>query len=170
MTHTSDARQDPEQDLNAQDPERNSEQDLVARLNLEPHPEGGSFRRTYTAGDAVATANGERPAVTLIHFFLRAGESSEWHVVSSDEIWLWHGPGAFEIEFGGSGERPQEGTVESRAERRLLAAPGTPGGEQQILVPAGVWQRTIPSDTDALVSCMVTPGFDFADWRLAEDR
>ena len=167
MTHTSDAREDPEQDLA---PRQSPEQDLAARLNLEPHPEGGSFRRTYTARDAVATTSGARPAVTLIHFLLRAGESSEWHVVSSDEIWLWHGPGAFEIEFGGSGEQPDEVTNERPAERRLLAGPGTPGGEQQILVPAGVWQRTIPSDTDALVSCMVTPGFDFADWRLAEER
>ena len=33
--------------------------------------------------------------------------------------------------------------------------------------PAGVWQRTVPSDADALVSCLVSPGFDFADFELA---
>ena len=34
-------------------------------------------------------------------------------------------------------------------------------------MPAGVWQRTVPSDADALVSCLVSPGFDFADFELA---
>ncbi len=138
------------------------EGDPIAELGLEPHPEGGWYRRMYTARDAVSTANGERPAVTLIHFYLRAGERSEWHVVQSDELWLWHGPGSLGLEVGGSGEQP---VVE---DRRLLAAPGTPGAAQQLLVPAGFWQRTVPSDAPVLVSCMVSPGFDFADWRLAE--
>src|SRR5690606_28102466 len=97
---------------------------------------------------------------TLIHFWLPAGERSEWHVVTSDEIWLWHGPGPLELELGGSGDAPEPG------EHRLLATPGTAGAAQQLLVPAGVWQRTLPGAEDTLVSCMVTPGFDFADWRL----
>jgi predicted cupin superfamily sugar epimerase len=36
----------------------------------------------------------------------------------------------------------------------------------QVIIPAGVWQRTHPSDEDALVSCVVSPGFDFADFEL----
>ena len=41
------------------------------------------------------------------------------------------------------------------------------GQRTQSLVPAGEWQRTLPSDGDALVSCLVSPGFDFADFDLA---
>jgi predicted cupin superfamily sugar epimerase len=37
----------------------------------------------------------------------------------------------------------------------------------QALVPAGVWQRTLPGTADALVSCLVSPGFDFEDFTLA---
>lgn len=134
--------------------------DPIEALGLSPHPEGGWYRRTYTAGDAIHTANGERPAATLIHFWLPAGEHSEWHLVASDEIWLWHGPGALELQFGGAGEKPVEGEI------RTLAAVGTEGAHQQVLVPAGVWQRTLPGRESVLVSCLVTPGFDFADWKL----
>ncbi|MGO3147528.1 MAG: cupin domain-containing protein [Leucobacter sp.] len=134
--------------------------DPIIELGLEPHPEGGWYRRTYTAGDAIHTRNGERPAATLIHFWLPAGDWSEWHVVTSDEIWLWHGPGSLVLELGGPGDVPEP------SERHLLGAPGTQGAAQQLLVPAGVWQRTIPGAENVLVSCMVTPGFDFNDWRL----
>lgn len=36
----------------------------------------------------------------------------------------------------------------------------------QALVPAGTWQRTLPGPHDALVSCLVSPGFDFDDFEL----
>ncbi len=136
--------------------------DAVAALDLEPHPEGGWYRRTYTAADAIQTDAGERPAATLIHFWLRSGEQSAWHVVRSDEIWLWHGPGPLQLERGGTGDEPvSEGIVDT------LGSPTTPGAVQQLLIPAGTWQRTLPGDENVLVSCLVTPGFDFADWRLA---
>jgi predicted cupin superfamily sugar epimerase len=41
------------------------------------------------------------------------------------------------------------------------------GEVPQALVPAGAWQRTRPGTTDALVSCLVSPGFDFDDFELA---
>ncbi|QPZ39234.1 cupin domain-containing protein [Paramicrobacterium chengjingii] len=137
--------------------------DAIRELNLEQHPEGGWYRRTFTAPDALATPAGDRPAATLIHFWLPAGEHSRWHVVTSDEVWMWHGPGALRLELGGTGDAPRE-----TGETALLASPGTDNARQQFLVPAGCWQRTIPGDDDVLVSCLVTPGFDFADWRLAD--
>jgi predicted cupin superfamily sugar epimerase len=41
------------------------------------------------------------------------------------------------------------------------------GRDAQVLVPTGVWQRTVPARHDALVSCLVSPGFDFDDFELA---
>ncbi|GAB2509710.1 cupin domain-containing protein [Paramicrobacterium agarici] len=137
--------------------------DAIRELSLEQHPEGGWFRRTYTAPDALSTPGGERPAATLIHFWLPAGEHSRWHVVASDEIWMWHGPGSLRLELGGTGDQPRD-----TGDGGLLAAPGTVGATQQLIVPGGCWQRTVPGDDDVLVSCLVTPGFDFADWRLAD--
>ena len=138
-------------------------------LDLAPHPEGGWFRRVYTAVHGLDTPSGRRPAVTLIHFYLQQHEHAAWHRVSSDEVWLWHGPGPLDVHLGGTGERPRTEEV------IRLDAPGTPGAVQQMLVPAGVWQQSVPSaggtavgqdDRGVLVSCLVTPGFDFADWQL----
>lgn len=133
--------------------------DVPARareLGLEPHPEGGWYRRTWAAPLAVETPGGRRAAATMILFFLPPGESSAWHVVDSDEIWLWHGPGSVRVQFGGNGDEPEAFDVHEIDERN-----------PQVIVPGGTWQRTLPARHDALVSCVVSPGFDFADFRLA---
>lgn len=130
---------------------------LAVALGLEPHPEGGWFRQTWVSPETVTLADGRvRPTATLIHFLLPAGESSAWHRVASDEVWLAH-LGAVHLELGGAGDVPVA------AEEHLV---GT-DAETQVLVPAGHWQRTLPGDEDALVSCLVSPGFDFADFELA---
>ena len=129
---------------------------LAVQLNLEPHPEGGWYRQTWAASTTVTLGDGRvRPTATLIHFLLPAGESSAWHRVRSDEIWLAH-RGRVTVELGGDGPAPVGGGA-------LVVDADTPQG----LVPAGVWQRTLVSDTDALVSCLVSPGFDFEDFELA---
>ena len=83
-------------------------------LDLAPHPEGGWFRRMWTATAGVETPAGPRPAATCIHYLLTPGEHSAWHVVTSDEIWLWHGPGTLELSFGGDGEEPIAARTVSR--------------------------------------------------------
>ncbi len=133
---------------------------LARLLGLEPHPEGGWFRRTWTSPLTVQLPRGRRPAATLIHYLLGSGEASAWHVVGSDEVWLWHGPGRVALQLGGSGEHPRP-DVMTRLGSDLA------GGERaQAIVPAGVWQRTLPADGDTLVSCLVSPGFHFDDWAL----
>jgi predicted cupin superfamily sugar epimerase len=134
---------------------------LADALDLEPHPEGGWYRQTWASPVAVTLPDGRvRPTATLIHFLLPAGESSAWHRVASDELWLAH-TGAVSLQYGGSAGTPVDG--DSVVVGLDLAA----GQRTQSLVPAGEWQRTLPSDGDALVSCLVSPGFDFADFDLA---
>ncbi len=128
---------------------------LAVAHDLEPHPEGGWYRQTWVSPETVTLPDGRvRPTATLIYFLLPAGESSAWHRVASDEIWLAH-TGAVTVELGGAGAVPA-------VEASFVVDSGSPQG----LVPAGVWQRTVPSDADALVSCLVSPGFDFADFEL----
>ena len=129
---------------------------LADVLDLEPHPEGGWFRQTWVSPDTVTLPDGRvRATATLIHFLLPAGESSAWHRVSSDELWLAH-TGTVTLELGGGGPTPLASSTQ-------VVSPDQP----QSLVPAGTWQRTLPTDRDALVSCLVSPGFDFADFELA---
>lgn len=130
-------------------------------LDLERHPEGGWFRETWRSAEVVTTSDGRRRAsATLIHFLLPAGDSSSWHRVASDEIWLAH-RGTVTIELGGSNRVPE--TIE----RQVLGIDVANGESVQVVVPGGVWQRTLPTDHDALVSCIVSPGFDFDDFELA---
>ncbi|MCU1528812.1 MAG: cupin [Frondihabitans sp.] len=158
----------------------------AAALGLEPHPEGGWYRRTWTSPGSLSTEAGTRPAATLIHFLLPPGEASAWHRVESDEIWLWHGPDPLVLELGGAGPAPvapagsdaEGGAISDPTVSRILLGSGfgagfgvvsASGGEvAQGLVPGGVWQRTLPSDGEALVSCVVSPGFSFDDFSLAD--
>jgi len=129
--------------------------------SLTPHPEGGWYRRTWTSTEQIRTLDGRtRPAATLIQFCLPAGECSAWHRVGSDEIWIWNGAGRISLQLGGAGPHPIPDMV------RVLGAGASNGELLQALVPAGVWQRTLPADAVGLASCLVSPGFDFADFTL----
>ena len=132
--------------------------ELAARLALEPHPEGGWFRQTWVSDVQVTLPDGRvRPTATLIWFLLPAGECSAWHRVRSDELWLAH-TGVARLELGGDGPSPEPSG---------MVYVGTAAAQvAQSLVPAGVWQRTLPGEADALVSCVVSPGFDFDDFEL----
>lgn len=133
---------------------------LVETLGLERHPEGGWFREVWRSDVEVETSDGRvRATATSIHFLLHAGESSAWHRVASDELWIAH-LGAVELELGGTDHAPSTG------ERHTIGTDLVEGQRLQVLVPAGTWQRTVPGDADALVSCVVSPGFDFADFEL----
>jgi predicted cupin superfamily sugar epimerase len=132
---------------------------VCVALGLEPHPEGGWYRQTWRSAESVTLPDGRvRPTATLIHFFLAAGESSAWHRVASDEVWLAHA-GTVRLQHGGGADRPADGPEE-------VLGVGH-GASAQLVVRAGEWQRTLPGDGDALVSCLVSPGFDFADFELA---
>ncbi|MFD5512623.1 cupin domain-containing protein [Streptomyces sp. NPDC127051] len=71
-------------------------------------------------------------------------------------------------------EVAQEGAVlpvQLHGERSVTEYPlgshRCPGAELEVCVPAGHWQSACPAgDEEVLVSCLVTPGFDFADFTL----
>ena len=127
---------------------------LAVALDLAPHPEGGYYRRTWTSPVVVDTAHGPRPSATAVLYLLDG--LSRWHRVGSAELWCWHRGSAVALRRGGTGPTPSDPvTVRLDAE-----AP-------QEEVPAGTWQtaRLLGPDP-ALVTCVVSPGFDFADFEL----
>jgi predicted cupin superfamily sugar epimerase len=136
---------------------------LARLLGLEPHPEGGWFRETWRSPVSLHPPGygGPRSAATAVYFLLQPGEESRWHLVRSDELWLWHQGGPLELVTGGDGPRPS-------ATPAVLLGPDLAAGQRpQALVPGGTWQRAAPAGPDpVLVTCVVAPGFDFADFRL----
>jgi predicted cupin superfamily sugar epimerase len=134
-------------------------------LGLQQHPEGGWYAETYRHDATTETANGTRALGTAIYFLLLPGESSSWHRVASDELWFHHRGGPLRLWLGGDGASP------AADPEMLLLGPATDADQRpQALIPAGQWQAAQPAVDDAvLVSCVVVPGFDFADFILARD-
>jgi predicted cupin superfamily sugar epimerase len=134
---------------------------LAESLDLEAHPEGGWFRRTWTAPERADVSDGrDRAAASAILFHLPAGDASAWHRVGSDELWIAQ-IGRVAVELGGSGHAPARDTTVAVVGLDLHA-----GDTPQVLVAAGTWQRTRPGDADALVTCVVSPEFHFDDFAL----
>jgi uncharacterized protein len=132
--------------------------ETAAALDLLPHPEGGWFRETWRSDVRLTPEgySGERVSATGIYFLLPPGEESMWHVVRSDEVWLWHRGGPLTLRLG------REDT------RVVTLGPDLAGGQRpQVVVPGGTWQAAGPAaDREVLVSCVVSPGFDFADFQV----
>jgi PPOX class probable F420-dependent enzyme len=150
--------------LDAEPPDaRRRVQPLTEQLDLRPHPEGGWFRETWRSPVTVTPPGypAPRAAGTAIYFLLHPGEESRWHVVRSAEVWLWHHGGPLTLRLGGTGDHPVA------AERLTLGPELTAGQQPQLVVPGGVWQSAEPAGAEpVLVSCVVAPGFDEADFRL----
>ncbi|HHL20837.1 MAG TPA: cupin domain-containing protein [Aliiroseovarius sp.] len=128
--------------------------DIIARLNLAPHPEGGHYRQTWVA----PAAPGTRPTGTCIYFLLKAGEESRWHRVDATEIWLWH---------AGSPLTLSVAETEAGPARDLTLGSDLAAGEApQLIVPAHSWQAARSQGAYTLVSCTVSPGFRFEGFEL----
>lgn len=133
-------------------------------LDLQPHPEGGWYAETYrhrTSMHFPEPYDAPRSLATAIYFLLMPGESSAWHRVHSDELWLHHRGGPLELSLGGDGQDPHTGKPV------IVGSNVTADERPQALVPGGHWQAARPlRDEPVLVSCIVVPGFDFADFEL----
>lgn len=123
---------------------------LIAALDLQPHPEGGWYRETFRQ----PAPDSGRGLATCILFLLETGQQSHWHRVDAAELWLWHAGSPL--------------TLMIDRETYLLGSDVLAGQVPQAIVPAGAWQAADARDGWALVSCVVTPAFDFAGFELAE--
>jgi uncharacterized protein len=128
--------------------------DIVERLALRPHPEGGWYAETWRH----EPAPGERPAGTAIYYLLAAGQRSHWHRVDATEIWHHYAGDPLLLRVH-DGERP---TVEIRLGPDLAR-----GEVPQAVVPEGAWQAAEPTGAWSLVGCTVSPGFRFEGLDLA---
>lgn len=130
--------------------------DIIARLGLQPHPEGGHFRETFR--DTRRTEDG-RSVSTAIYFLLADGEASHWHRVDAVEMWHWHAGAPLELRIAEN----DTGPVASHALGPDLLA----GEEPQRIVPYGAWQAARSLGAWTLVGCTVAPGFEFSGFELA---
>lgn len=122
---------------------------VAAALRLEPlEAEGGLFRRTYSSG-----------VLTAIHYLLATPDFSALHrLVGSDELFFFHAGAPLRMLI-------LDG---ARATEHLLGADPLTGQQPQLVVPAGAWQGASSTGGWSLVSTVVAPGFDWADFELGD--
>lgn len=137
-----------------------SAQDIIDRLDLQPHPEGGWFRETWRA----PAEDGERASATAIHFLLESGQKSHWHTVDAAEIWLWHAGDPLELWLAPSDDSRPHGVI--------LGPDVLAGQAVQHVIAPGEWQAARPTAGEhgyTLVSCIVSPAFEFSGFDLAPE-
>jgi predicted cupin superfamily sugar epimerase len=139
----------------------------IDRLGLQEHPEGGFFRESYRSADRLEAGilggryDGPRVASTSIYFLLTSEASSSLHRLRSDEVWHFHAGSALTVHV-----IDPEGTYQALRVGLDLGA----GQRPQAVVPAWSWFGATVDEPGsyALVGCTVAPGFDFADFELAD--
>lgn len=126
---------------------------VIARLGLTPHPEGGHYVETFRH-DGPGLARG---ACTAIYYLLRQGERSHWHRVDAVEVWNFHAGAPLKLRIAEAG----------KTREIVLGADVLAGQSPQAVVPAHAWQAAEPAGAWTLVGCIVAPAFDFAGFEMA---
>jgi len=120
--------------------------DLIARLGLQSHPEGGHYRETFRDGEG-------RGHSSAILFLLKAGEVSWWHRIDAAEVWHFHRGAPLELNIGKSVH---------------ILGPNIENSQSpQLVVPPHAWQMARSLGNYTLVGCTVAPGFEFSKFELA---
>ncbi len=131
-----------------------SAREVIARLCLQPHPEGGWFRETFRDPREIDG----RAASTAILYLLDVGEVSEWHRVDAAEAWHWHAGAPLVITVSPNGHD---------ASAHHLGPALDSGQLPQLVVAAHHWQTATSLGAWTLVGCTVAPGFRFEGFELA---
>ena len=140
-----------------------SAEEIIDRFSLEPHPEGGWFRRTYESKEVIESPNGFRPAGTSILYLLKKGEVSRLHRLDADETWYFH---------QGAPLRAHMFSADDYHSVLLGNISNQSDSFAQHTIPAetifGVTPCEHSNEPFSLVSCSVCPGFIDAGFSLSD--
>lgn len=138
-------------------PQNMEKEEIIKRLNLQAHPEGGYYSETYRSDVSIPSIN--RQIMTSIYFLLTSENVSHFHRIKSDELWFYH---------GGSSLIVHTLDEENRHQEHKVGLNFANGEVPQFLVPKDtIFGSSVAGENSfSLVSCVVAPGFDFADFEL----
>ncbi|MDD5772076.1 MAG: cupin domain-containing protein [bacterium] len=127
--------------------------DIINKYKLVKHPEGGWYKEVIRSGDLISFNGKKRSAVTSIYFLLTKGGISKWHIVDSDEIWIFL-----------DGE-PLELHQANLKTGKYFIEKIDPENRQSV-VPSNTWQAAKSKGEFSFVACVVAPGFEFEGFKL----
>ena len=128
-------------------------EELIEELGLQPHPEGGHFAETWRG----TTGPDGRAVGTAIYFLLARHERSHWHRIDATEVWHYHSGDPLRLRIVDGDERTSA----------LLGPDVSSGARPQVIIPPHAWQSAETTGDWTLVSCTVSPGFEFDGFELA---
>ncbi|MEP0004620.1 MAG: cupin domain-containing protein [Balneola sp.] len=142
---------------------------LIDLLNLQKHPEGGYFKETYRSEGVIPSEvlnneiNGDRNYCTGIYFLLTSDNFSAFHRIKQDEMWHFYEGSPLLVHM-----IDKEGNYSSQK----IGLDFEDGQVPQFVVPKGVWfaSEVMKPNSYSFVGCTVSPGFDFADFELADSN
>lgn len=129
--------------------------EIVSKLNMQPHPEGGFFVETYRSETELSQG---KSIATVIYFLLPSGQKSTWHRIKNDEFWFYH-----------SGSPIVVHSIENKVYKSVVVGNDlTKGHVSQYMVPGGAifGASVLNENSYSLVSCVVVPGFNFEEFEL----
>jgi len=135
-----------------------SAEEIINNLNLKPHPEGGHYHETYLDPERF---NQDRKLCSIIYYLLKFDEVSHWHRVDATECWFWHAGAPIALSV--SIDNFETNTVDLGPELKL-------NQKLHFVVPKNCWQMAVSLGKWSLVSCLVTPSFQFSGFELAPDN
>jgi uncharacterized protein len=128
--------------------------EIVTRMGLAPHPEGGFYRETFRD----SAEHEGRAHSTAIYYLLGRGDRSAWHRVDAVEIWHHYAGAPLAMRLSEDGK-----TVEA-----VRLGKDMRGGERhQVVVPRHWWQTAESMGDWTLAGCTVAPGFVFSGFEMA---
>ena len=133
---------------------------LVERLELLPHPEGGFYKETYRSEETLELQ--DRNLLTSIYFLLSSENVSHFHRIKSDELWYYHTGSAVTVH-----------TLDEKGHTAFKLGPDVANGELPfyLVKKDTIFGSTVEAPHSyGLVSCAVAPGFDFRDFELFERK
>ncbi len=138
-----------------------NKQSIIESLQLQPHVEGGYFRRSYCSEHtAPITETVKRPLMSSIYYLLSDDSPiGYFHRNHSDIVHYWHAGSALNyLLINPNGELTTT----------VLGPDISQGQQLQLMVPGGYWKATYLADGEyGLLSEAVSPGFDYDDMTLA---
>lgn len=144
--------------------------DFIEKLNLQPHPEGGYYRRNWQSGfiGDIKDASGKqthskRQLGSSILYFLPSTERCAWHRVACEE--MWH-------HYSGSPLKIHLLHMQKGWECFVLGSDVLKGELPQIVIPPHTWfaAEVIDPESYSFCGCTLWPAFTYADFELAEEH
>lgn len=139
----------------------------IEHLGLQPHPEGGYYKETYRSDEDIKSKSlpqrydGGRSFGTAIYFLITSKAPSNFHRLLSDELWFFHAGDPLRVYGLKEGEESWQQDLGMELEKKQSL---------QVIIPKDTWfaAEVLALNSYTLISCTVSPGFDFRDFELAK--